>query len=288
MKKIDFDMEKFKELIDAELKVDDIAIKMGVKPSFLRRKMFDNKIKSKHRLVVSEENKKLQSVRVKKWLIEKPENHPWRSKCKFKSIPCQKIKEFLLSKNIQFIEEFRPEVGERHFSIDIAMPDKMIALEINGNQHYEKNGLLKPYYQERHNLLEANGWIVYEIHYSACFDLNKLEEFFTKLCLSQNKVKFDYFNYSPNSKKETFCLVCSKIISTTSIHCRKHSVRPSKIIWPTLESLQEMLWQEPITKIAKKLGVSDRAVEAYLKKHSLTKPLRGYWLKKKSSTLNLT
>tara|TARA_R110002167_G_scaffold45083_1_gene135553 strand:+ start:26678 stop:26887 length:210 start_codon:yes stop_codon:yes gene_type:complete len=35
----------------------------------------------------------------------------------------------------------------------------------------------------------------------------------------------------------------------------------------------------PVTKIALKLGVSDKAVEKHIKKLGLTKPPRGYWMK---------
>ena len=49
--------------------------------------------------------------------------------------------------------------------MDIAFPDKQIGIEINGNQHYERNGDLKPYYKDRHNYLECMGWKIYELHY---------------------------------------------------------------------------------------------------------------------------
>ena len=103
------------------------------------------------------------------------------------------------------------------------MPDKMIAIEINGNQHYERDGTLKPYYQERHNLLESKGWIVYEIHYSSCFNLEKWVDFVNCIRDIDTKVNFDYFNYKPkvnNPKlKEKKC-ECGEYISNVSTHCR--------------------------------------------------------------------
>ena len=274
------------------------------------------------------------SIKRKAWLAANPDKHPWRNKDKHQSVPCQKMKEFLISKNIQFVEEFQPEVGGRYFSIDIAMPDKLIALEINGNQHYEKNELLKPYYQERHDLLELNGWAVYEIHYSACFNLEKLEEFFIKLGSAENKIEFDYFNYKSKEKIEFLCEDCNCLISRNCKRCRscrnlyfkkkkaidskapkkinnippikkaRKSRNPKdfcgcgnkkvvcakecmecstekrrKINWPAPTDLQKTLWEKTTVQIAKGLGVSDKAVEKYAKKHRLTKPPRGYWLK---------
>lgn len=158
-------------------------------------------------MALSEEHKKKVSEGRKKWLKENPDKHPWRSHNKFKSKPCEKAKEFLRSLGISFIEEFDPRIEGRNFSIDIAMPEKRIAIEINGNQHYEKTGELKPYYKEREMLLESNGWIVYQIHYSACFNLEKWSDFVNQLKNSPVKVEFDYFTYVPKKKRNGFAQV---------------------------------------------------------------------------------
>jgi len=171
---------------------------------------------------MSEETKKKISEKRKKFLKDNPDKHPWRNKDKFKSEPCEKVKNFLISKHIDFIAEFQPEIEDRFFSIDIAMPDKMIAIEINGNQHYERTGLLKPYYQKRHDLLIEAGWDVYEIHYGACFNLEKLEEFFSRIEKGESKVDFDYFSYLPKpkaSKKKSNCIDCNAPIFKKSIRC---------------------------------------------------------------------
>lgn len=168
----------------------------------------------------TEETKKLLSEKRKQWLKDNPDKHPWRNKDKFKSEPCEKVKEFLRELNIEFIGEFDPEIEGRSFSVDIALPDKMIALEVNGNQHYEKNGKLKPYYQERHDLLVNAGWNVFEIHYSACYNLDKWNEFVCKIKESPKLQEFDYFTYVPRSKKEWLCLDCGGKISKGSKRCR--------------------------------------------------------------------
>lgn len=149
----------------------------------------------------NEETKKTLSEKRKAWLAQNPDKHPWKNRDKFKSEPCEKAKEFLRSLGVSFIAEFSPQIDGRHFSIDIALPDKMIALEINGNQHYERNGQLKPYYQERHDLLTSHGWNVFEIHYSACFNLEKWSEFSKQIIEAPSINSFDYFNYFPKEKR---------------------------------------------------------------------------------------
>ena len=114
-----------------------------------------------------ESKKKLSEARIK-FLKENPEKHPWKRHDKFVSVPCENVKKFLNRLSIPFQEEFQP-LADRMYSIDIAFPNLKIAVEINGNQHYNADGTLKPYYQERHDLLVAAGWTVIEIHYSRCF-----------------------------------------------------------------------------------------------------------------------
>jgi len=165
-----------------------------------------------------ETKRKLSEIR-KKWLADNPDKHPWKCSKKFKSKPCEKVKEFLNNMNILFIEEYPPNIKNRNFSIDIAMPDKKIAIEVNGNQHYEKTGELKPYYKERQKLLEADGWTVYQVHYSACFNLDKWSNFLNILKNSETKVNFDYFNYIPKIKKIWYCIECGVEIKKNNKRC---------------------------------------------------------------------
>lgn len=42
---------------------------------------------------------------------------------------------------------------------------------INGNQHYNSDGTLTAYYQERHDLIVASGWKLVELHYSSAYNI---------------------------------------------------------------------------------------------------------------------
>jgi hypothetical protein len=47
----------------------------------------------------------------------------------------------------------------------------------------------------------------------------------------------------------------------------------------TRRDLYELVWQEPMTKLAKKFGLSDVGLAKLLKKHDIPRPPRGHWAK---------
>ena len=59
----------------------------------------------------------------------------------------------------------------------------------------------------------------------------------------------------------------------------KERVNQRKVIRPTKEELEKLLWEKPTSKIAKEYGVSDKAIEKWAKTYNLIKPPRGYWSK---------
>ena len=122
----------------------------------------------------TEETKDTISNKRKEYLKNNPDKHPWKNSTKV-SKPCENFKSFLRSKGVEFEEEFQP-LEDRYFSIDIAFTKAKIGIEINGNQHYEKDlKTLKPYYQERHDLITSNGWILLELHYSKFFKEEQMQ-----------------------------------------------------------------------------------------------------------------
>lgn len=124
------------------------------------------------------DDQKIEMSKIRKEFLSKnPDKHPWTNPDKQKSIPCENVKKYLLENNIEFIEEYRP-LDERFFSIDIAFPHLKIGIEINGNQHYNKDGTLASYYQERHDLIRENGWKLIEVHYTKCFNLDSISKIF--------------------------------------------------------------------------------------------------------------
>lgn len=105
----------------------------------------------------------------KKWLLENPSLHPWKRNDKFKSAPCEHLKTKLRELCLQFEEEYTP-LQDRSFAVDIAFPEARLAVEVNGEQHYNRDGTLRTYYKERHELIEKSGWYVIELHYTKCYE----------------------------------------------------------------------------------------------------------------------
>lgn len=88
------------------------------------------------------------------------------------------------------------------------------------------------------------------------------------------------------TKKEYFCS-CGKKIFRKSTRCKKCFIlhdktipRKTKIVWPTPEEMQKMIWEKPTIHLSKEMGVSDVAIAKFCKKYSILKPPTGYWLRK--------
>ena len=63
-----------------------------------------------------------------------------------------------------------PLYPKRYFSIDIAFPEIQLGIEINGEQHYNRDGSLKDYYKKRHEDIENSGWNIIELHYKEVYN----------------------------------------------------------------------------------------------------------------------
>lgn len=143
---------------------------------------------------MSEEAKRKISESRKKYLLENPDKHPWKNNKKYKSVPCEKVKDYLKSKGIVFVDEWCP-IEDRLYSIDIAFPDIKFGIEINGNQHYNRDGTLKEYYQKRHDEIVAAGWEILELHYSISWNLEKID------FLLEKREQPDYTEYFEVKRK---------------------------------------------------------------------------------------
>jgi very-short-patch-repair endonuclease len=143
----------------------------------------------------SVETKDKISLRRKKYLEENPDKHVWKRHDKFKSEPCELIKQFLMEKDIKFVSEWQP-LENKFYSVDIAFPDIKFGIEINGNQHYNRNGTLKEYYQNRHDEIVRYGWKLLELHYSIAWNLSKFES------LLDIKDQPDYSEYFATKSKQ--------------------------------------------------------------------------------------
>lgn len=171
----------------------------------------------------TEETKKLLSQKRKRWLKEHKDKHPWKNNTKFVSKPCEKLKEYLHDKGINFVDEWEP-FDDIYYSIDIAWPDEKIGIEVNGNQHYTNEGTLTPYYQKRHDLITAAGWKLFEVPYAYCYNLNdeKFKELF-ELSI-YNKDYKDYVSKKKQRQLEKSRLKEEKLKRKEIFETKQHDI----------------------------------------------------------------
>jgi transposase len=199
------------------------------------------------------------SEKRKAWLAANPDKHPWRRKNKFLSPPCEKVKSFLKEKGVSFVEEFQPllNIG-RNFSIDIAFPEKKIGIEVNGNQHYNRDGTLKPYYQNRSDILKENGWKLYELHYSLAYNPSLIESILEEIKIGEKVVNFDFEKYAQEkiNKSETNKLYFQR---------KKRKMSPPL----TSDDYKEEFANLTLAEISKILNRSSSTVHGFLKRNGL-------------------
>jgi hypothetical protein len=119
---------------------------------------------------LSEEHKNKIRQSYYRWITEKRDvflkYSTGQSKC------CEFFKERLRKNNIDFLEEYMPYYKERLYRLDIAFPDKMIGIEINGSQHYNSDGSLNENTLAKQKFFEERGWKIIQIYYKDVFKAN--------------------------------------------------------------------------------------------------------------------
>lgn len=220
-----------------------------------------------------ETKKKLSKIR-KEYLKNNPDKHFWKNNQGCKSVPCERFKKLLTKNNVSFVEEFQP-LQNRLFSIDIAFPEVKIGIEINGNQHYDRNGDLKPYYKERKDLIEEKGWKLYDYHYTICYNDDLCEEIIKKLKNKHKLEDYSHKDYIKEINEKYICPQCggkkrkeSKICDKCS---RKEQGIKSRKFNPSKEELDKLLNIDKIslTQLGKKYGVTHNAVKTRAKKFDI-------------------
>jgi hypothetical protein len=218
----------------------------------------------------SDEVKKIISEKRKQYLKENPDKHPWKKNTKFKSVPCENFKKVLDELNIKYLPEHTPS-DERAFSIDISLPQYKIAIEVNGNQHYNRDGSLETYYQEKHDFISNLGYEVHELHYSLFFDRDKMIQLVNSIIGNKPLFDFDYEEYLQTKliKKKYFCKTCDNEVYRGNDRCKKcYDISRRKTDRPNLDILLKDIEELGYCGTGKKYGVSDASIKKWIKKAS--------------------
>lgn len=267
--------------IDCKLSIDELSKKYGLSRPNVRKILSDNNIKlitqsdrikylrknNPELYKISDETRKKISKGRKKYLKENKDKHVWKRSDKFTSEPCEHLKKILKENDINFVGEYQP-LEDRFFSIDIALKDKKVGVEINGNQHYNKDKTLKKYYRERHDLITADGWKLYEVHYSKCYNDQFVKKLITLLRGDISNVDLS-FEFRQKNKSKIYKCVCGKektrkatlCLSCKSVENRKVKNRPS------YKQLLKDIEETNYTKTGEKYGVSDNAIRKWMKNY---------------------
>lgn len=245
----------------------------NISMSILKRGLNENFIiKKYHKYKHNNDIKEKLSDKRKQFLKNNPDKHPWKYN-NFKSKPCEILKTLLIKNNINFISEYQPS-NERFFAIDIAFPNKLIGIEINGNQHYNKDGTLKSYYKNREEFLNSLGWKIYNIHYSIIYNdllLSKLIDEISNFSIDINDLEYyKNIHYKKIENNKNKCIDCGCDINNKAKRCvdcngkqNRKTDRPSK------EELKILIMNNTWISIGEKFGVSDNAVRKWAKKYNL-------------------
>ncbi len=169
----------------------------------------NGKIKRKTKYLSEEHKEKLRKAYYK-WTSENREKFLKYSSGQ--SEPCEFFKELLRKNNINFIEEYIPYWKERGYRLDIAFPDEKIGIEINGTQHYDKNGNLNKGTLDKQLFFEQHGWQIIQIYYKDVYKENpKCLEDILKLPIRDKHYIKEDFDIKTQHRKEKEILRIEKL-----------------------------------------------------------------------------
>jgi very-short-patch-repair endonuclease len=124
--------------------------------------------------ILTDKQRQQRSINMSNYL-KTTRNHPWKNKKE--SFPAKIMREWLeRNSKYKIYREYTPEDFEKNYRIDLAIIDLKIAIEVNGNSHYE-NGCFTKYHIERQKYIELKGWKVINIYAGLIVsDFQKVEE----------------------------------------------------------------------------------------------------------------
>ena len=216
----------------------------------------------------NETKRKISEKRIQ-WLKEHPDEHPWRKSTKFKSTPCELLKKYLKDAEINFIEEYTG-FEDHNYAIDIAFPIDKIGIEVNGNQHYKKDGSLTEYYKNREDYLKSQGWKILQLHYSFVYDEDKVHHLINDIKNDIQNIDVDYSVFI-NQKSNRKCRRCERDMSydlqdglcKTCIKKRQIEEMCNSIINSNID-FSKFGW---VGKVSRLLGINENKGGVWVKKH---------------------
>ena len=285
------DWNKIQTFYNDKHSIKDITKTFGISQNLISRARSKNLFYiDKNRVYrPSAEVKKRISEKRTEYLRKNPDKYFWKKNSKNVSVPCERFKSKLRENNILFEEEYEP-LEDRLFAVDIAFPYLGVIIEVNGTQHYDKNGLLTEYFQKRHDLIKNKGWHIIEMHYALFFKDEACDKIITDIKskditnYKEYIVHTDYrFNimkegnlirepspveliHKPKKSQMNICPTCNKHskyrISNQCKYCRHISDR--LVVRPPLSKLLKYVVDIGCSGTGRMYGVSGNAIREWI------------------------
>jgi len=187
-------------------------------------------------------------------------------------------------KNYTILEK----VAFHQYVFDFVVVEEKIDIEIDGGHHLNDSTLKKD--KRRDNKAIAAGWKVFRISWdelktNASKVIQELLDFI-KLNKSNDNheiqiIALESINNPRNFRSAKFKIgLPNKPKKKAGEYQPKYKLR--KVVRPSKEDLEKLVWETPSSLLALRFDVSDRTIGKWCENYRITKPSRGYWSKIKS------
>lgn len=215
----------------------------------------------------TEETKKIISEKRKEYLRNNPDKLSWAGKNrKIESVPeanCRKVIEEMYIANIH--QNYNDPEWDRFFSIDFANIENKIGIEVNGAQHYNRDGTLAEYYQKKHDYLIEKGWKISEVLYTEFYNTDNIKKIINETLVSNAIYSSDAKVINDKLERSIAKKEAKEKITLNTLSRLKRR----KVTWPTKEEMILLLNNYTLEDIARKYGVTSSTVKKWCKSYNI-------------------
>ena len=213
-----------------------------------------------------ETRKKLSSIRTK-YLEDNPDKVPYLlNHSRTESYPEKYFYKIFTDNGLEIIKGYKIWLYE----LDFCIPNKKIDIEIDGDQHYLDDKILKSDIK-RNNFLKEKGWDIIRIKWSDYkkMSIENKQVYIRQLIDYINGLIIDKPEFNIEEETQKRCK-CGNIVYNhkRNIRCRKcFNLDNRKVERPSLEQLLKDIEETNYVATGKKYGVSDNTIRKWIKNY---------------------
>ena len=253
--------------IKKEFKISDKTLIKAINNDLLkiRTKSEANVVANKKNTkTLSEKTKKKISESRKKYLMENPDKVPYllNHYSKGESYP-EKYFDAIFKDKFEYTKYFR--IGLYH--IDVAITNKKIAIEIDGDQHYLDKKIVESDKRKNKYLIE-NGWNIIRIKWSDYQRMNRIDK--EKYIIDLIDFINNLISIKPEIiiiEKQNYCECGKKIYKRSKMCIRCTALKQKRKVEnrPTIDELKMMVKNSSLEAVGRKYGVTGNSIKKWLK-----------------------